>query len=50
MFVLFLIMFSNKHIVPVSTGSFQVGKQMGHGINHPPLSSVKVKERVELQV
>jgi hypothetical protein len=23
-------------------------KQPGHGVNHPPLSNVKVKERVEL--
>jgi hypothetical protein len=32
----------------MGTGSFQGVKQPGHGIDHPPSSSAKVKERVEL--
>jgi len=32
----------------MGTGSFLGVKQPGHGVDHPPPSSVKVKERVEL--
>ena len=32
----------------VSTGSFPGVKRPGRGADHPPLSSAKVKERVEL--
>jgi len=32
----------------MGTGSFPGVKQLGRGIDHPPLSSAKVKERVEL--
>jgi len=32
----------------IGTGSFPGVKQMRHGFNHPPPSSTKVKERVEL--
>jgi len=32
----------------MGTGSFLGVKQLGHGADHPPPSSVEVKERVEL--
>jgi len=32
----------------MGTGSFLGVKHPGHGIDHPPLSSADVKERVEL--
>jgi hypothetical protein len=32
----------------MGTGSFPGVKQLGRGVNHPPPSSAKVKERVEL--
>jgi len=32
----------------MGTGSLPGGKVARHGIDHPPLSSAKVKERVEL--
>jgi len=32
----------------MGTGSFLGVKQLGHGIDHPPLSSVEVKVKVEL--
>jgi len=32
----------------IGTGSFPVLKWLGHGIDHPPPSCTKVKERVEL--
>ena len=34
----------------MGTGSFPGVKRPGHGVNHPPLSSPEVKERVELYV
>jgi len=34
----------------LGTGSFPGVKQPGHGIDHPPPSSTKVKERVELYI
>ena len=34
----------------IGTGSFSGVKQDGHGANHPPPLSTKVKERVELEV
>jgi len=32
----------------MGTGSFPGVKRLGHGIDHPPPTSAKVKERVEL--
>jgi len=32
----------------MGTESFLGVKQQGHGVDHPPVSSTKVKERVEL--
>ena len=32
----------------MGTGSFSGVKRLGRGVDHPPLSSAKVKERVEL--
>jgi len=32
----------------MGTGSFQGVKRPGRGVDHPPASSVEVKERVEL--
>jgi hypothetical protein len=34
----------------VGTGSFPGVKQLGHHANSPPPSSVKVKERIQLQL
>jgi len=34
----------------MGTGSFPRVKQPGHGIDHPPPSSTKVNERVELSL
>jgi len=32
----------------MGTGSFLGVKRLGHGVDHPPPSSAKVEERVEL--
>jgi len=34
----------------IGTRSFLVVKQLGHCVDHPPLSSARVKERVELYI
>ena len=34
----------------MGTWSFPGVKQLGHGIDHPPTSSVEVKERIELYI
>jgi hypothetical protein len=39
---------ANPASCTMGTGSFSVVKPMGHGVDHPPLSSAEVKERVKL--
>jgi len=34
----------------VGTSSFPVVKRSGRGVDHPPLSSAEVKERIELYI
>ena len=36
--------------ITMGSGSFPGVKQPGHGVDHPPPSSAKVKERIELYI